>query len=173
LYRVLVIGCFGSGKSTVARELAKITGLPAVHLDQHYWRPDWTEPDKALWSVEIASLVAQPRWIMDGNYSSTLAARLSRADTVVFLDMPTMLCLWRVLCRTLRYIGRTRDDMAKGCLERFDWPFLKYVYSYRRDRRPQVLKALDGFTGTVVILGNPSAVAGYLTGMRQERLTAA
>ena len=38
-------------KSTVARELAKITGLPAVHLDQHYWRPDWTEPDKAVWST--------------------------------------------------------------------------------------------------------------------------
>ena len=75
---------------------------------------------------------------MDGNYSSTLAARLSRADTVVFLDMPTALCLWRVLCRTLRHlmdIGRTRDDMAKGCLERSDWPFLKYVYSYRRDRK--------------------------------------
>src|SRR4051812_43283485 len=56
-----------------------------------------------------------PRWIMDGNYSGTLAARLSRADTIVFLDMPTALCLWRVLCRTLRHIGRTRDDMAKGC----------------------------------------------------------
>src|SRR3954452_17616221 len=68
LYRVLVIGCSGSGKSTVARELARITGLPAVHLDLHYWRPDWTEPDKVLWSAEIASLVAQPRWIMDGNY---------------------------------------------------------------------------------------------------------
>jgi len=127
LYRVLVMGCSGSGKSTVARELSKITGLPAVHLDQHYWRPDRTEPDKALWSAEIASLVAQPRWIMDGNYSSTLADRLSRADTVVFLDMPTALCLWRVLCRTLRHIGCTRDDMAKGCLARFDWPFLKYV----------------------------------------------
>ena len=122
-----------------------------------------------LWSAEIASLVAQPRWIMDGNYSGTLAARLSRADTIIFLDMPTSLCLWRVLCRTLRHLGRTRDDMAKGCLERFDWPFLKYVYSYRRDRRPQVLKALDDFTGTVVILGNSSAVAGYLTGMRRER----
>jgi hypothetical protein len=87
--------------------------------------------------------------------------------------MATALCLWQVLCRTLRHLGRTRDDMAKGCLERFDWPFLKYVYSYRRDRRPQVLKALDDFTGTVVILGNSSAVAGYLTGMRRERLTAA
>jgi hypothetical protein len=63
--------------------------------------------------------------------------------------------------------------MAQGCSERFDWPFLKYVYSYRRDRRPQVLKALDGFTGTVAILRNPSAVAGYLSRMRQQRITAA
>jgi adenylate kinase family enzyme len=166
---VLVIGCAGSGKTTVARELAKITGLPLVHLDRHYWRPNWTEPDKAIWSAEIASLVAKPCWIMDGDYSGTFAARFSRADTVVFLDMPTVLCLWRVLCRTLRHIGRTRDDMAEGCSERIDWPFLKYIYSYRRNRRPQRLKALHGFTGTVIVLGNPSAVADYLTRMRQER----
>jgi hypothetical protein len=63
--------------------------------------------------------------------------------------------------------------MAKGCSERFNWPFLKYIYSYRRERRPHMLKALDGFTGTVVFLGSPSAVAGYLTRIRQERLNAA
>jgi hypothetical protein len=67
------------------------------------------------------------------------------------------------LRRTLRHFGRTRHDMAAGCQERFDWPFLKYIWNYRRAHRPRVLEALRGFTGTVVILEDPPAVAAYLT----------
>lgn len=78
--RVLVVGCSGAGKSTVAKQLAEITGLPLIHLDRHYWLPGWEEPSRDAWRVIVESLSAQPEWIMDGTYSGTLQQRLARAD---------------------------------------------------------------------------------------------
>ena len=149
--RILIIGCCGAGKSTFARQLAKATGLPLISLDRHYWQPEWRETPSAEWTRTVAELAARPRWIMDGNYGGTLDLRLARADTVIFLDYATSTCLWRVTKRTLRYHGRTRPDMAPGCRERFDLPFLRYVATYRRTRRPALLTKLDAASSDTAV----------------------
>lgn len=69
--RVLVIGCGGAGKSTLARQLGEATGLPVIHLDAHYWRPGWVETPKETWRAAVDELIAADAWIMDGNYSGT------------------------------------------------------------------------------------------------------
>jgi adenylate kinase family enzyme len=161
--RVLVLGCAGAGKTHLTRLIAEARYLPIVHLDRHYWRANWIEPDKMTWADEVARLVEAPTWIMDGNYGGTLPARLTAADTVIYLDFPTWICLARVLRRTLRWVGRTRgEDMAPGCRERFDWHFLKYVLNYRRMHRPRVIDALSGFDGDVAILKTPAQVRTFL-----------
>ncbi len=162
MQRVLVIGCAGAGKTHLALALAARTGLPVVHLDAHFWRPGWVEPAKADWQAQLAALLAEPAWIMDGNYGGTLQERLQRADTAILLDYPTWLCLWRVLSRTLRHRGRTRPDIGAGCVERFDWGFLRYVLRYRRDHRPRALAKLDGFSGKLVILSSPRQTRHWL-----------
>ena len=86
--RVAIIGSSGAGKSTLARRLGERTGLPVVHLDEHFWRPGWVETSRGEWRAVQTALCAQDAWIMDGNYSGTLDVRLARADTVVFLDLP-------------------------------------------------------------------------------------
>jgi adenylate kinase family enzyme len=163
--RVLVVGCAGAGKSTFARRLAHATGLPVIHLDRHYWRPGWVEPDKEHWASRVGSLVAGPGWIIEGNYGGTLPARLARADTVIHLDMPRRLCLWRVLRRTTLQYGRTREDMTEDCPERFDLPFLRYVWDYRRRHRPILIGALRNFQGTLVTLRDPATVERYLSAL--------
>jgi adenylate kinase family enzyme len=133
LRKILILGCSGAGKSTLARQVGRITGLPFIHLDRHYWLPGWQEPDREAWRCKVSALIAQPRWVMDSNYGRTLALRLAEADTVIFLDFPTWLCLVRVLRRVVSSFRRTRVDMAPGCPERLDFLFLRYVYRYRRD----------------------------------------
>ena len=82
LRRVLVIGPGGAGKSTFAARLAQRTGLPLIHLDQHYWRAGWVEPSNDEWLAKVDELVASERWIMDGNFGGTMERRLAalRAD---------------------------------------------------------------------------------------------
>lgn len=74
--QVLIVGCPGAGKSTLAKELAEATRLPVVHLDRHYWQPGWQRPDSASWQKTVEKLAAQSEWIMDGNYSGTLEQQI-------------------------------------------------------------------------------------------------
>jgi adenylate kinase family enzyme len=169
LKKVLVLGCSGAGKSTLARQIGRITGLPVIHLDQHYWRPGWQEPDKGRWHCQVVELTSQPCWVMDGNFGGTLAVRLAAADTVIFLDFPTWLCLARVLRRMIRSFGRTRSDMGRQCPERLDFAFLVYVWRYRRVDRLRHLAAVAQFSGQPIRLRRPADVAGFIRSLSAER----
>ena len=140
--RVLVIGSGGAGKSTFARRLGARLGLEVIHLDAAYWRPGWVEPPKDVWAREVEGLCRGESWVMDGNYSGTLERRLDACDTVVLLDLPRAVCLWRVLKRAVRYRNATRPDMAAGCPEKLNIKFLLWVWNYPTRSRPKVLALL-------------------------------
>jgi len=164
--RVAIVGCSGAGKSTLARALGRRTGLPVIHLDRHFWNPGWVETPHDDWVSVHESLCARERWIMDGNFSRTLPARLARADTAVFLDFPTWRCVARVLRRVTTWHGRTRPDLPDGCPEKIDLEFLRWVAGYRRRSREKVVGLLDEHEGgagvRVVRLRTPREVAAYL-----------
>lgn len=163
--RVLVIGSPGSGKSTLAAEIARRTGLPLVHLDQHYWRAGWVEPDEEIWARQVEALAADDRWVMDGNYGGTLAPRLARADTVVWLDFPTRLCLWRVVRRAWRHRGSVRPDMAEGCPETLRPEFVLHILHFRSNSRRRIVAKLGGFRGKRIHLRRPREAAQWLDGL--------
>lgn len=157
MQRVLVIGSGGAGKSTLATRLGAITGLPVRHLDAIFWQPGWVEMPKPAWQETVAALAAEPAWIMDGNYGGTLDERLAACDTVVFLDLPRVVCAARVLRRGLRYRGRTRPDMAPGCPEQVTWEFLRWVWEYPKRRRSGILQRLDAVRGEKAVVHLRSA----------------
>src|SRR5688572_10638339 len=101
--RILVIGSGGAGKSTVAARLGQSLGLEVFHLDKFFWRPGWVESPREEWSETVTELISRDSWIIDGNYSGTLEMRIRRCDTIVFLDLPRLLCLWRIVQRNFRY----------------------------------------------------------------------
>ena len=162
MQRVLVIGSPGAGKSTLAREIARRTGLPLVHLDQEYWQPGWVEMDELQWRAKVDRLIAEPRWIIDGNYGGSLGARLARADTVIDLEFPAWRCIGRLLRRIVSSRGRVRSDMAPGCPEQFDWEFLGYTARFPRTVRHRNNEQLKAFGGTVIRLRTPAAVKRFL-----------
>lgn len=109
--RVLVLGCPGGGKSTFSRELARRSGLPLHHLDDHYWGAGWSRTDEAQWMAKQRALVAQERWIIDGNYLPTVPVRARQADLIVIIDAPTLTCLTRVVRRAWRIRRGRLDDL--------------------------------------------------------------
>lgn len=164
MQRVLIIGNAGSGKSTLGRRIARIRGIPAVHLDQLFWRPGWVETPDPEFRQAIEAAAAGPAWVMDGNYSRTFDIRLPVADTVVWLDFPRWLCVWRASRRWIAYRGRVRPDMPDGCAEKFDIAFLKWIWDYPNRSRAATLSVLKriGTTKQVFVLKNPSEVRRFL-----------
>ena len=160
--RVAIVGSGGAGKSTLAAELGRRTGLPVVHLDHHFWHPGWVETPLDEWRLAQRRLFAAEEWIADGNYSATLDERLPRADTVVFVDFPTWRTFPRVLRRTFGNWGRAVQ--ADGCPEHLDRTFLLWVLRYRRRSRPQLLRNIAELApgAQVHILTNPKAVREFL-----------
>jgi len=141
--RVMIVGSSGSGKSTLARQLGEITGLPVFHTDHIYWKSGWVRQSKQKALQMVGDIAQQPEWVFEGAFSSSYDLRLARADTLIVLDLPTRVCLFRVLKRIISSYGTVRPDMAPGCPDQFDWEFLKWVYRFRRNSRPRLLKLLE------------------------------
>jgi adenylate kinase family enzyme len=143
MQRILVIGSPGAGKSTLASRLAGRLELPLIHLDREYFGPGWTMPSRTEWREQVKALAARPAWVMDGNYASTFDIRVPRATAIVWLDLPRWQCLTGVLWRVARNYGRPRADLGAAGPERFDWSFMRWIWSYPQKMRPKTVRMLE------------------------------
>ena len=103
-------------------------------------------------SVQLAELLAGERWIMDGNFGGTREMRMQAADTIIFLDLPPRVCLYRILKRTVKYYGRSRPDMTAGCNEKLDLEFILWVWNYKHRSRKRLLAELEAVGDKRVII---------------------
>ena len=130
--KIVVIGCPGSGKSTFAKRLSALTGIPVVHLDNLWWKPGWVEEDKSAFDEKLGRVLQLDSWIIDGNYNRTLEMRLQCADIVYNFKVGTFSCLYGYFKRlVLGKFGVRRSDITVGCDERFDSEFVKYIIGFK------------------------------------------
>ena len=141
--RILIIGCGGAGKSTLARQLGDKLQIPVVHLDKLFWKPGWVEETPEEFDRKLAVELENPRWIMDGNFNRTMPQRVAKCDTIIYLDFSRVACLLGVLKRVITTYGTVRPDMGEGCPERVDLEFLKWVWNYNRDKRERNYQLLN------------------------------
>ncbi|WP_040951393.1 hypothetical protein [Gorillibacterium massiliense] len=133
--KVIVIGSPGSGKSVFSKALAAKTRLPLIHLDKLYWKAGWVKTDFEEWVPLVAEQTAGSAWIIDGNFQSTLDDRMQKADTVILLDLPRGLCVYRIIKRRLANLGKSRPDMGPNCIEKLDREFsqfLRFVWNFSK-----------------------------------------
>lgn len=138
--RILVIGCSGAGKSTFARQLKELTGLPLFHLDLIWHLPDRTNISREEFDARLSEILAQDAWIIDGNYSLTLEIRLQRCDTVFLLDYPLEVCLAGVESR----VGKPRADMP-WVEQVFDEEFKNWIVDFPNRTLPRVYELLERY----------------------------
>ncbi|ADU29001.1 hypothetical protein [Evansella cellulosilytica] len=144
--RILVMGVSaGVGKSTLSKQLGKALGINVYHLDAYFWKPNWIEAPLEEFSESQREIVVKDKWIIDGNYTNTYDIREEHADTIVYIELPLHVCLFRVFNRWRKNIGRTRDDMGADCKEKLDFAFIKFIISTYHRRKKVMKNRLENF----------------------------
>jgi hypothetical protein len=104
-----------------------------------YWQPGWKASDKASFRTRVVDAIAGERWVIDGGFSGlALDLTLARADTLVTIDRPRWLCLWRIAWRSVFDRDPMRPDLPEGCREQFDWNLMREAWCYNIERRPVI-----------------------------------
>lgn len=142
LERIIVIGCPGAGKSTLARRLRDETGLPLYYLDMIWHKTDQTTVSRDEFDNHLREIVSGDKWIVDGNYGRTLEMRFQFCDTVFLLDLLADECLTAAESR----IGKPREDLPWLETE-FDEEFRQWILNFSRNELPAVYRLIDRYRG--------------------------
>ena len=141
--KILIVGCGGAGKSTLAVMLGQKLNINVVHLDKLHWLSGWIERDDTEFEILLENELKKESWIIDGNYFRTFEKRLKNAELCIFLDYSTEPSINSVKERVDKYAGTNRPDMTVGCIEKVDDEFIEWVYNYNCDIRPKILNVLQ------------------------------
>jgi len=177
LRRINVVGTTGSGKTTVARHLARLLGVPHIELDALFWKANWQKTPDEEFLPRVDRETDRPAWVLDGNYSRTRSIVWPKADTVVWLDYSFLRVLGQLLLRTLRR-AVTREPMWEGCVE--DWRtallsrqsillWCLQTYWKRRKTYPKVFSRPEHGHLTIVRLRTPRETRRWLGEVSRDR----
>ena len=133
--RILIIGCPGSGKTRLAKQLGEKTKLPVVHLDRLWWTGQWENVSREEFDARLEEVLEGEKWIIDGNFSRTMPLRLKHCDTIIYLDYNRFQCLAGMVQRVVANYGKSRPDMGGNCPERFDPEFIKFIWDFNKNNR--------------------------------------
>jgi hypothetical protein len=169
--RIAVVGTTGTGKTTLAGQLAQCLGVPHFELDALHWGPDWIPVPTTIFRERTARVLSGERWVVDGNYGKVRDIVWKRADTVVWLDYALPVVMGRLVWRTFRRVV-TREELWSGNREGIRGTFFSgdsillwalRTYPRRRREYPTLLASPEHAHLTIVHLRSPRAAKNWLS----------
>lgn len=141
--KIAIVGCAGSGKTTLALQLQEKFQLPLYHLDLYYWLPGWEKIGLDKFTEIHHKLCDQEKWIIEGSYIRVLDYRVKTADVIIFLDLPRRQCLLNVFKRLIVNWRKVMPDSPENCPQRFSLEFIKWVWNFNKKHRESILSILE------------------------------
>lgn len=161
--RIVIIGSSGAGKTTLAKKLGPRLGLKVYHLDRFFWQPDWRrKPDDTRIDI-LQNLAGQSRWVIEGSYLNSSELHLIAADTIIFLDIPPLVCLYRRIKRHREYQGHPGRDLPLGSRDMLTLPVLLHILFFPFHARKKLEYRLSKFPPEKLVrLHSPEEVERFL-----------
>lgn len=162
LTRTLIIGNAGSGKTWLAGQLAALSGIPTIHLDDLRWTPGHygKARDNQLAMDDVARAAEADAWLMEGVFGWLAKVAMPRATQLVWLDLPEDECLANVRARGIQGGGSEADFAA----------LLTWIGEYRLRNNSSCfaahLQLFEAFGGAKVRLLGRGDMEVFLEGMR-------
>jgi adenylate kinase family enzyme len=176
--KIVIIGSSGAGKSTLARALGSMPNIKVFHLDRLFWQRGWKGKTRDTRIDILQELVREKQWIIEGNYFSSsellpdaanTLLHLDAADTIIFLDIPPLLCLQRVIKRHLEYHKRSRRDIPEGCTDKLTLRRMWKVLTFRLHGRRTIKQKLRNYNSKQIIwLHSSKEVEEFLAQQEQD-----
>lgn len=169
--RIAVVGVTGSGKTTLASNLASALGLAHVELDALRFGPGWSEPPDEVFRQRVIAALSAPGWVVDGNYSRVRDITWKLADTIIWLDYPFLTSFWRLLRRSYRRVvlqeelwNNNRETLRTLLFEKDALiPWFFKTFQRRRREYPHLLAQPEYAHLTLIRLRNPRQAADWLS----------
>ena len=163
--KISIIGCPGSGKSTLSVQLAKILNLEAIHLDKIYWKPYWVNITEEEFDEKHDEILKKESFILDGNYNRTISKRLEKCDLVIYLDYDSQVCIDSYIQRVKD--GSIKDFITENCVETLDEDFNNYISSYNEKNRENNYKKIYDSNIKYIILNNRDEKDEFINSIRR------
>jgi adenylate kinase family enzyme len=173
--KIAVFGNAGGGKSTLARQLATITGLPLYVIDKLQFKEGGAPVPHEVYLQLHREVLTRDSWIIDGyGDTATVWERCSVADTLIYVDLPLTIHYWWVTKRLIKGLFASPEGWPK------DSPlWSSTISSYRvlprchRYLTPKYRQLVSEMAASkrVVHLGSPSEIRAFLDGVTNESST--
>ena len=160
--RVFIYGSPGAGKTTLALLLSKKLDLPVHHLDGIFFHPGGTSRDFNIGASEVAKLVQEEHWIIEGNHGVALEIVAPNADRIVVLKIGRWRGLLRLIIRRLRTPTILSDKGPGGGQQILPMHLVRYALFIHPQLEPHHLAKIAGAaSGDVCTFEKPEAALAW------------
>ncbi len=164
--KIMLIGCPGSGKTTLARQLHDALNIPLHHLDKIMWQSGWQKKSPS-WTLRYhKKLCLTPSWIIDGNHIPTLAERCQQADLIIFFITPRWRCMIRIFNRWLLFRKQQRTDLARGCFDELNHNYLDYAWHFHKRYQPILKLCVEQSSAHIMELRSAHALTTMMNALQ-------
>jgi adenylate kinase family enzyme len=149
--KIVIIGSPGAGKTTLARKLGRMFNTKVYHLDRLFWQCGWKAKTEDTRIDILQNLVREKQWIIEGTYLHISNLHLIDADTIIFLDISSLLCSQRLMKRHREYRGRSRRDIPIDCTDRLTLLRILKVITFPLHGRRTIKQTLCNYNSKRII----------------------